>query len=381
MRIAVFAETFLPKVDGLTNTLCRLLEHLAIAGHESILFAPEGAPPRYAQTRVFGFPAFTCPWYSDLRLATPLGTVTRELESFAPDLIHVASPLLLGAHGLRRAKRLGVPVVASYHTDVPGYMEYYGFGALREPSWAFFRWLHNQADLNLCPSTHTRRQLEAKGFERVAIWSRGIDAAHFSPERYRFDWRQRLSEGHPEAPLLLYVGRLAAEKRLDLLRPLFDAHPGIRLALVGAGPAESALRSLFAGTATHFVGHLRGEDLANAYAAADFFVFPSENDTFGNVVLEAQASGLTVLAAAAGGPLDLITDGDNGYLFAPGRVDELSGLLGRLIANPVLSYIVRRRARLAAEHRSWSSVMAGLFAHYERLAGSRQPALPAALAS
>lgn len=381
MRIAVFAETFLPKVDGITNTLCRLLEYLELTGHESILFAPEGAPARYAATRIYGYPAFTCPWYSELRLATPRGSVTSELEAFGPDLIHVASPLLLGAHGLRKAKQLGVPVVASYHTDVPGYMEYYGFGALREPSWAFFRWLHNQADLNLCPSNHTRRQLEAKGFERVAIWSRGIDATLFTPDRFCFEWRHRLSGGHPEAPLLLYVGRLAAEKRLDLLRPLLDALPTVRLALVGSGPAEPALRRLFAGTNTRFLGHLRGEELADAYAAADFFVFPSENDTFGNVVLEAQASGLTVLAAANGGPLDLIEHGDNGFLFTPGRVDELAALLERLIANPVLSYIVRRRARRAAESRSWTSVMAGLFAHYDRLVGMRHVGELAALAS
>ena len=274
-----------------------------------------------------------------------------------------------------------MPVVASYHTDVPGYMAYYGFGALREPSWAFFRWLHNQADLTLCPSTSTRRQLEARGFERVEIWSRGVDTRQYAPERFSFEWRHRLSAGHPESPLLLYVGRLAVEKRLELLRPLFDRLPGIRLALVGTGPAEAQLRELFAGTATEFLGHVEGDALAAAYASADFFVFPSESDTFGNVVLEAQASGLTVLAAGAGGPLDLVLHGDNGFLFTPGDVDDLARRLEWLIANPVFSYIVRRRARHSAERRSWDSVMAGLFAQYEGLVGTRRGVELRALAS
>lgn len=372
MRVAIFAETFLPKWDGITNTLCHLLQHLESEGHESILFAPEGAPSHYASTRIYGYPAFNCPWYNDLRLATPLGTATKALEVFAPDVIHVASPLLLGAMGLKKAKQMGVPVVASYHTDVPGYMEHYGFSALREPSWALFRWLHNQADLNVCPSSHTQRQLETRGFERLALWARGIDAELYTPDRFSFEWRHRLSGGHPEAPLLLYVGRLAVEKRLELLRPVLDALPDARLALVGSGPEEASLRSLFAGTHTEFVGYLKGEELANAYAAADFFVFPSENETFGNVVLEAMASGLTVIAAADGGPLDLVEHGENGFLFTPGRVDEMIAVLRWMIATPEFSKQVGQRARRYAESRSWASIMGRLVDQYEQLIAARR---------
>jgi phosphatidylinositol alpha 1,6-mannosyltransferase len=375
MRVAIFAETFLPKWDGITNTLCRLLEHLEREGHESILFAPEGAPTSYAGTKIHGFPAFACPWYNDLRLATPLGTATKELENFDPDLIHVASPLLLGALGLKKARQMGVPVVASYHTDVPGYMELYGFGALREPSWALLRWLHNQADLNVCPSTHTMRQLRAKGFERLGLWARGIDAQKYTPARFGFTWRDRLSNGHPDAPLLLYVGRLAVEKRLELLRPVLDAIPEARLALVGSGPEEASLRELFAGTNTEFVGYLKGDDLADAYAAADFFVFPSENETFGNVVLEAMASGLTVVAAAEGGPLDLVEHGENGFLFTPGRVDEMVAVLRWMIATPAFSKQVGQRARRFAESRSWESIMSGLVVQYEELVTARRAVL------
>lgn len=375
MRVAIFAETFLPKWDGITNTLCRLLEHLEAEGHESIMFAPEGAPEAYAATKIYGYPAFNCPWYHDLRLATPLGTATREIDRFQPDVIHVASPLLLGALGLKKAKDMGVPVVASYHTDVPGYMEHYGFGALREPSWAFFRFLHNQADLNVCPSTHTRRQLEEKGFERVDIWARGVDTELFSPRKADPDMRARMSDGATEAPLLLYAGRLAVEKRIDLLRPVLERIPEARLCLVGSGPAEEAMRSIFRDTNTTFMGYLKGEELAKAYASADMFVFPSESETFGNVVLEAMASGLTPICAAAGGPLDIVDHGRNGFLFSPGVHAEISSVLEWLIENPDVRRTISGRAREHAVANSWTNIMTGLVEQYGELIDARKPAI------
>ena len=381
MRVAIFAETFLPKWDGITNTLCRLLEHLEAEGHESIMFAPEGAPDRYASTQIFGYPAFHCPWYHDLRLATPLGTATREIEAFRPDVIHVASPLLLGAMGLKQAKRMGVPVVASYHTDVPGYMQHYGFGALREPSWALFRWLHNQADLNVCPSTHTKRQLEERGFERVEIWARGVDTTLFAPSRFSFVVRDRMSGGVPDAPLLLYTGRLAVEKRVELLRDALDRVPDARLCLVGSGPAEAALRETFRGTPTTFLGYLEGEELAAAYASADLFVFPSESETFGNVVLEAMASGLTPVCAAAGGPLDIVDHGRSGFLFEPGDAVALSDRVQWLIDDPERAKQFGRRARAHAEANSWTNIMRGLVERYTELTAAREATQRPALAS
>lgn len=381
MRVAIFAETFLPKWDGITNTLCRLLEHLEAEGHESIMFAPEGAPASFASTKIFGYPAFNCPWYHDLRLATPLGTATREIDRFQPDVIHCASPLLLGAMGLKKAKDMGVPVVASYHTDVPGYMEHYGFGALREPSWAFFRFLHNQADLNVCPSTHTKQQLEEKGFERVQIWARGVDTELYAPSKFSFEMRDRMSGGAPDAPLLLYTGRLAVEKRIDLLRPVLEKLPNARLCMVGSGPAEEAMRSIFRDTNTTFLGYLKGEELATAYASADYFVFPSESETFGNVVLEAMASGLTPICAAAGGPLDIVDHGRNGFFFSPGLHAEITRVLEWLVANPELSKTYGQRAREHAVANSWTNIMAGLVRQYAELVEAKNPVERPAMAS
>jgi phosphatidylinositol alpha 1,6-mannosyltransferase len=333
MRIALFSETFLPKLDGVANTLCYLLEHLARRGHDCLMFAPEGAPERYAQTTIIGLSSFSFPLYPELRLVPPGVNVERELQEFGPDLIMLVNPALLGLVGLRHARALDLPVVAAYCTDIPYYTEKYGFGMLRDPVWAYFRWLHNQADLNLCPSHFTRQQLEAQGFERLKLWRRGVDGSRFNPGYRSRQWRERLSGGAPDAPLLLYVGRLATEKRVDWLRPALDALPAARLAIVGDGPSREELKALFAGTHTVFTGFLQGEDLSHAYASADVFCFPSASETFGNVVLEAMASGLPVIVARSGGQVDHVRQGHNGLLFPTEDQDALTRAIERLVSD------------------------------------------------
>jgi glycosyltransferase involved in cell wall biosynthesis len=372
MRVAIFAETFLPKWDGITNTLCHLLQHLEKRGWESLMFAPEGAPESYSATPIIGYPAFRCPWYTDLRLCTPRGSVGKELEAFRPDVIHVVSPLLLGAAALKRSRELGTPVLASYHTDIPGYMQHYGWGALREPSWALLRWLHNQADLNVCPSKSTRRELRTRGFKKVEIWGRGVDTSRFRPDRRSRALRSRLADGDPDAPLAICVGRLAPEKKMHELRPMLDAIPDLRLVIAGDGPARSDLEALFAGTNTHFTGYLGRDELADAYAAADMFVFPSDHETFGNVVLEAMASGLPVVCARNGGPVDHVRDGDNGFMFPPGDVAEMTGLVRRLLDDEDTRRTVARGALEYAESQSWDRILDELLAKYLRLSLARE---------
>jgi glycosyltransferase involved in cell wall biosynthesis len=364
MRIAIFTETFLPKWDGIANTLCYLLEHLAQREHASLMFAPQGAPARYAETPIVGLPSFAFPFYPDLKLVPPVVDVMAQLKAFQPDLVHLVNLASLGVVGMRHARELDIPVVASYHTDIPGYTEYYGLKALRSPIWAYFRWLHNQADLNLCPSQYTRAQLEAHGFERVAVWGRGVDTERFHPRHRSAAWRRRLSDGRPDAPLLLYVGRLAIEKRVDWLRPLLDVLPHVRLAIVGDGPLHADLEQRFAGTPTVFTGYLTGEDLAQAYASADLFVFPSPTETFGNVVLEAMASGLPVIAARAGGPVDHVKSGENGYLFDADNLADLVALVWHYGDNRAHLRQLGKMARAYAETQSWAHILDGLLETY-----------------
>lgn len=371
MRVAIFAETFLPKWDGVANTLCHLLDHLALRKWESLMFAPAGAPSRYAETPIIGLPSLTFPFYPELKLVPPVVNVARELAAFRPNVVHLVNPASLGWVGLRQARALRLPVVASYHTDIPGYANLYGFDLLNRPLWKYFTWLHNQADLNLAPSEFTRLELEAHGFERVSVWSHGVDTTRFNPRHRQPEMRWQLTDGHPEAPLLLYVGRLATEKRVEWLHPLLEALPGVRLALVGDGPRRAFLEDLFRDLPVVFTGYLEGLELSRAYAAADLFVFPSANETFGNVVLEAMASQLPVIAVRSGGPVNHVFDGYNGWLCDPEQPQDMLRRVQYCLERPTLMETLGRQARRYAETQSWEVVMDALLENYTALAERR----------
>lgn len=376
MRIAFFSETFLPKIDGIVNTLCHLLDHLAARGHAGLLFAPEGGPTCYANTPVVGLSGFPFPLYPELKLVPPHVNISARLAAFQPDVIHVLNPVSLGLVGMQQARQLGVPLVASYHTDLPGFAVRWGLGMFHDMLWSYFRWLHNQADLNLCPSQVTLAELERQGFQRLKVWSRGVDTARFHPRRRQAEWRLRLSQGQPEAPLFLYVGRLSPEKRVDWLYPILEALPSARLAIVGDGPARPALERRFAGAPAVFTGYLSGADLAHAYAAADIFLFPAANETLGNVVLEAMASGLPVIAPRAGGLLDHVVDGATGLLFDPEDQAALVAAAQRLAGEPDYARQLGAASRSRIQSQSWTVVLDGLLDDYASLAASKQPALP-----
>jgi len=364
MRIALFTETFLPKIDGVVNTLCHLLDHLKARGHESQLFAPAGGPDAYADTEVVGLKGMRFPWYRELTVLSPWARVGPQLEAFEPDLVHVLNPFFLGVAGLRWAARHDVPVVASYHTDVPGYLRRYGYGFLARPTWRYLRWLHDRAALNLCPSSVTLAELHREGFRNLELWTRGVDTEAFAPERRSDAWRQRLTNGDPEAPLLLYVGRLAPEKRVSWLRPMMEAVPGARLAIVGGGPSQLELERELSDTRTVFAGYLRGESLAAAYASADLFVFPSANETFGNVLLEAAASGLPSVAPRSGGVVDIVDDGETGRLVDPDDVKAFTSTVSTLVRDRAAARRMGEMARRRARERTWPAVLDGLLESY-----------------
>ncbi len=367
MRIAFFTETFLPKIDGIVNTLCHLLRYLEAHGHEAMVIAPEGGPLHYAGAKIIGLPGYPFPLYPELKLVPPYVDVEHSLRSFRPDLIHVVNPISLGLVGIRHARQLGLPVVASYHTDIPGFAQRWGLQLFVEPLWAYLRWIHDQADLNLCPSQATLRDLAARGFERLQVWTRGVDSQTFHPMHRSEEWRWRLTDGHPGAPLLLYVGRVTPEKRIEWIRDVLEAIPGARLAVVGDGPHRPQLEMHFAGTPTVFTGYLSGQDLARAYASADIFIFPAANETFGNVVLEAMASGLAVVAANLGGPVGIIKQQVTGLLFEPEDRCDLVRKTLSLTTNQDFANQLRYAARQAALDMTWNAVFDQLILQYETL--------------
>ncbi|VXD13969.1 glycosyltransferase family 4 protein [Planktothrix paucivesiculata] len=367
MRIALFTETFLPKIDGIVTRLCHTVEQLQRLGDQVLVISPAGGLTDYKGARIYGVEGVPLPLYPELKLGIPHPGIGVELEKFRPDLIHVANPAILGLGGLYYAKKLNIPLVASYHTHLPQYLHHYGLGMLEEVLWSMLRAAHNQAQLNLCTSTVMVQELDNHGIERLDLWQRGVDTEMFQPSLATVEMRDRLSQGHPDCNLLLYVGRLGAEKEIEQIKPVLETLPNARLALVGDGPNRQALEAHFQGTPTHFVGYLRGKDLAAAYASADAFIFPSRTETLGLVLLEAMAAGTPVVAARSGGIPDIVTDGVNGYLFDPRQENGAIIATQRLFANPQERETLRQNARLEAERWGWAAATQQLRSYYEEI--------------
>jgi glycosyltransferase involved in cell wall biosynthesis len=367
MRIALFTETFIPKVDGIVTTLCQTVKQLECLGHKVLIFAPDGGFDRFEGSRIVGSKGHSLFFYPELHLSLPRASMRRAITEFQPDLIHVADPALLGIAGLyygggKNGGALQLPLVVSYHTDLPKYLHYYGMGFMEPWIWPILRQRHCRATLNLCTSVAMVEQLEQHGIGRLALWPGGVDGDRFQPGRRSPEMRARLTEGHPEDPLLLYVGRLSAEKEIERLKPILQALPQVRLALVGDGPHHKALQHHFAGLPVFMAGFLHGEELAGAYASSDIFVMPSRTETLGLVILEAMSSGLPVVAARDGGIPELIEDGASGYLFD----DESQAIaaIQQLLLSPAIRQAIGLAARNQASLYGWKTATLQLVEHY-----------------
>jgi glycosyltransferase involved in cell wall biosynthesis len=368
LRIAFFTETFLPATDGVVTRLRHTIEELRRVGDEVLVFAPRypnGGPESYAGApihRVFGIPF---PPYPQVRLCPPHPGIGRALKRFGPDVIHAVNPFVLGPGGAFYARRNAVPLVASYHTNVAAYARFYGFGFMENATRSWTRTWHNRACINLCTSQATYDYLLNEGIKRLRLWPQGVDDRLFHPSRASREWREKLSGGHPEAKILLYVGRLAPEKDIERLKATLSATPDTCLAIVGKGPIRRDLERKFAGTRTIFTGLLTGDDLTAAYASADLFVFPSTTETLGMAMIEALASGLPVIAARTGAIHEVVSEGVNGLLYKPGSDEELVDAVGRLLDDDTMRRSFGIRARAAAEERDWKVSTATLHGYYE----------------
>jgi len=365
MRIAIFTETFLPKLDGIVSILCLALRHLRDRGHEALVIGPPDMPAEYAGARCVrtGGPRF--PLYPEVRMNLPSRRIGQALRQFQPDVVHVANPVFLGPTGIVYARKLGLPLLASYHTDVPGFAKHYGYPWGEPVLWRLFRTMHNCADVNLVPSTAVLRQVRMHGFRRVRWWHRGIDTERFRPTLRDPAMRERLSGGHPEDFVALYVGRISREKGIEHLRAPLATMPGVRLALVGGGPEFEQIQAMYAGTPTVFTGYLDGDDLVAAFASADALIFPSTNETFGLVALEAMACGLPVIATLTGGLVDILHDGVNGLAYDPHNLRTLADRIRQLQQSPELRAQLSAGALAHARERNWRATMDQLIEYYQ----------------
>ncbi len=370
MKIAFFTETFLPKVDGIVTRLTQTVEYLVKNGDEVIVFCPEGSPSSFKGAKIIGVAAMPLPLYPELKLGLPGPAVSEALEEFKPDIIHVVNPAVLGLGGIWLAKTNNIPLIASYHTHLPKYLEHYGMGMLEPLLWELLKAAHNQALLNLCTSTAMVNELEGKGIKRTALWQRGVDTNRFKPEYRNQDMRKKLLGEFPDTgSLLIYVGRLSAEKQIERIKPVLEKIPHASLALVGDGPYRNQLEKIFENTKTNFIGYLAGEELASAYASGDIFLFPSSTETLGLVLLEAMASGCPVIGANKGGIPDIINDGVNGCLYDPDGIDKgeesLIAATRKILKNNNQKEKMRLAAREEAEKWDWNQATLQLKTFYK----------------
>jgi phosphatidylinositol alpha 1,6-mannosyltransferase len=371
VRVAIVAESFLPNVNGVTNSVLRVIEHLRCTGHEALVIAPDtprGEPPAdriHEGVRVHRVPSRIFPKINSLPLGVPRPRIVGVLRGFEPDVVHLASPALLGYGGLHAARHLGVPTVAVFQTDVAGFAESYGMGFAARTAWAWTRHLHSRADRTLAPSTAAMENLTAHRIPRVHKWARGVDITGFAPSARDDDLRRMWS---PEGrPIIGFVGRLAPEKHVERLVAL-SARNDLQVVVVGDGVDRQKLETLLPSAV--FAGALYGEELAAAYASMDVFVHPGEHETFCQAVQEAMASGLPVIAPNAGGPRDLVAPYRTGLLLS---VDEfearLSESVDHLIAERQRYSVAARRSVLS---RTWPAICDELLGHYDEVIGLRR---------
>jgi len=362
MRIAVASESFLPRINGVTNSVARVLEHVERTGHEAIVYAPgvdDGSS--YAGSDVVGLPWVPMPGYREVCISTA-GTRTfmNHFRDFRPDVVHLASPFVIGPPVIRAARQLDIPVVSVFQTDMAGFALQYGLSALQDMAWNRLRRIHDAADVTLVPSSATYRMLEEHSFSRLALWPRGVDVERFNPQHRSEALRSGIAaDGRV---LVGYVGRLANEKEVAQLS-VFNDEPRVQVVVVGNGPERESLQALMPNA--HFTGLLTGHELAEVVASLDIAVHTGRHETFCQSVQEAMASGVPVVAPASGGPLDLVQSSRTGWLYRPGDKQDLYERVMDLVGDSYKRTAMGQAARIAVQHRTWSHIGDVLFGHYE----------------
>lgn len=370
MKIAFFTDTFYPDINGVSRTLKRFTDYLGDQNISYKIFAPETQSNEYVSSHIHRFKSLSFFLYPECRIAFPsFPQIKAELQKFSPDLIHVATPFNIGLSGIYFSKKLNIPLVGSYHTDFHDYLKYYDLQFLSKFIWKYMNWFHRPFQKIFVPSYQTLEQLKRHGFTNLEIWSRGVDCQHYHP--YYDKKAVRKKYGISKKYLLTYVGRLAPEKDVNTLLSVAKSIPSewnenIQWLIVGDGPLREELQRE-APTNMTFTGYLNGAPLAEIYSASDLFVFPSPTETFGNVALEALASGTPVIGANSGGVKSIIQSGVTGYLCKPGNVQDFRNMIVQLLINDSLRYQMGWEGRNYALTQKWDTIFEDLLLHYSHV--------------
>ncbi|KND26716.1 glycosyltransferase family 4 protein [Streptomyces acidiscabies] len=379
MRVVIVTESFPPDVNGVAHCALQTARHLVDRGHAPVVVAPAPAPGHRPDASapcpvvpLVHIPSLPLPGYPQVRVALPSRRLAATIVEHRPDVVHLASPFVLGVRGMAAAAKFGVPAVAVYQTDLAGYARTY-MGAGEAAAWRRIRSVHSAADLTLAPSSASLHDLAAHGVPRVKLWPRGVDTVRFRPDLRDDAIRRELA---PNGETIVgYVGRLAPEKHIELLSGVCGL-PGVKVVVVGDGPSRPALAEQLPGAV--FLGRRTGDELARIFASLDVFAHTGPFETFCQTVQEAMASGVPVVAPAAGGPLDLVADGRTGLLFPAGDRDAVRDAVAALAADPARRASYGAAARAMVEGRTWAAVGDQLIGHYaDVLAARRRQAVAA----
>lgn len=373
MKLALFSDTFHPQVNGVARTLKRLTNYLETNEVEYKVIMPSfEVSPKTAQDQYYAMKSLPLFLYPECRLAIPqLRALNGELHKFKPDLLHVATPFNIGLFGMRYGKKEKIPMIASYHTNFDRYLVHYHLDLLLPLLWRYLQWFHRPFEKIFVPSEETRNVLYSKSFINVEIWSRGVDCNMFTPQNRDYSVREKYNIS--KKYIFLYVGRLAPEKGLDVLQEIINKLPSslkecVHWLIVGDGPDRNVVdqweKKHSNVTCT---GYLSGEELARVYASSDLFVFPSSTETFGNVVLEAAASGLPAMVADSGGVTEIVQDGVTGCICKAREPHSFIQNIISIMEDPTLLRSMKIKARNYAMTKSWSFIFGNLLMQYEEV--------------